>query len=139
MRVFWTNMAFGILAAWIIWRQVAPVFGVRRVSAQRVASWLREDPVPVLVDVRHRGEFESGHIATAQSIPLREIRARLAEIPRDRTVVLVCRSGYRAMQAYHILQRRGYTNHFVLTGGMLGWQARRHSRGEEDHGVLHGS
>jgi rhodanese-related sulfurtransferase len=45
----------------------------------------------VLVDVRPREEFEAGHIAGARSIPLEELRERLAELPADREIVAYCR------------------------------------------------
>jgi rhodanese-related sulfurtransferase len=45
----------------------------------------------VLVDVRPREEFEAGHIAGARSIPLEELRQRLAELPADREIVAYCR------------------------------------------------
>jgi sulfur dioxygenase len=77
-----------------------------------------------VVDVREPDEWAGplGHIAQAQLIPLGELAARIAEIDRERPVVMVCRSGARSAQAVVILQRAGFTRVANLAGGMMRWR-----------------
>lgn len=76
----------------------------------------------VLVDVRTREEFASGHIAGAVNIPLDQISARLSEFPTDKPIVLYCRSGNRSDQAAAILNNAGYQGIYDL-GGVINWTA----------------
>ncbi|MCB9794606.1 MAG: rhodanese-like domain-containing protein [Alphaproteobacteria bacterium] len=62
-----------------------------------------------LVDVRTAAEFGSGHLQGALNIPVSELSRRLGEVPRDRDVVVYCRSGGRSAQAAVILQGAGLT------------------------------
>lgn len=119
-----TNIAFGLLAFWLIWRQVAPIIGTRRISAEKTAEALASGLITV-VDVRTAEEYFRGHIPQSESIPLAEIRQRCQQLDRTKPIVLVCRSGYRAMQAFHILKRRGFRNHAVVSGGMIAWESMR--------------
>lgn len=76
---------------------------------------------PFILDVRQPDEFKGGHIAGAKLIPLSELQSRLAELPADREIVCVCRSGSRSGVATSQLNRAGYTA-LNLRGGMMGWQ-----------------
>jgi glyoxylase-like metal-dependent hydrolase (beta-lactamase superfamily II) len=78
----------------------------------------------VLLDVRSRLEFESSWIDGAANIPLEELDARLDEIPEQREVVVVCRTGVRATIAAEALARGGRRAR-VLEGGMLAWRRAR--------------
>ncbi len=90
------------------------------------ADWVAEHQGEVRVlDVRQPEELrgELGYIAGMQHIPLGELRARLAEVPKDRPVVAVCRSGRRSAQASLILESGGYAQVANLSGGMIQWCA----------------
>ena len=76
-----------------------------------------------LIDVREPREYAGGHAAGARNIPLGQVGARLAEIPADGPVLLICRSGSRSGQAQDILQGQGRTNTYNVTGGTAAWQA----------------
>lgn len=78
-----------------------------------------------VLDVREPKEWdgELGSIADAQRIPLGELRARLAEVPRDRPVVVLCRSGRRSAQGTLMLLGAGVDRVANLSGGMLRWRA----------------
>jgi rhodanese-related sulfurtransferase len=73
-----------------------------------------------LLDVREPVEWTAGHIEGAQHIPMNDVPARLAEIPQDAEVVVVCKGGGRSAQvtAYLAEQGRQAVN---LSGGMLAW------------------
>ncbi|MEI7645049.1 MAG: rhodanese-like domain-containing protein [Chloroflexales bacterium] len=76
-----------------------------------------------LLDVRTPEEFrQDGHVAAATLIPLNELDSRLSEIPTDKPIACICRSGNRSTTACTDLAARGYTVTNV-TGGMHAWGA----------------
>jgi sulfur-carrier protein adenylyltransferase/sulfurtransferase len=75
----------------------------------------------VLVDVREPGEVEVCALDDSHNIPLQDLPHRLQEIPKDRPVVLMCRSGVRSARAWQILRESGYEDIYNLTGGILAW------------------
>jgi adenylyltransferase/sulfurtransferase len=75
----------------------------------------------VVIDVREPHEWNAGHLEQAQHIRLSEIPNRLAEIPRDRDVIMVCRSGARSENARQFLAHNGYTRVKNMVGGMMRW------------------
>ena len=82
-----------------------------------IAHWEAVDGQLVL-DVRHEPELAVERAPDAIHIPLEELRSRLDELPRDREVLVVCRSGQRAYSATRILLQHGFDAR-VLSGGML--------------------
>lgn len=73
-----------------------------------------------LLDVREQDEWDAGHIEGSQHIPLGELGARLAEVPRQRVVVAVCRSGSRSDRAAKGLRLSGFQAE-NLDGGVTAW------------------
>ena len=71
-----------------------------------------------ILDVRNPQELAVEQVPGAVNIPLPELRARLDEIPRDREILVFCRSGQRAYYATRILLQHGYRVR-NLAGGML--------------------
>ena len=89
-------------------------------------QWVEEHQGEVTVlDVREPAEFEGplGHIPGALLIPLGTLVERIAEVPRDRPVVAVCRAGGRSAQATVLLRKAGFERVANLPGGMLRWRA----------------
>ncbi|MFN5060932.1 MAG: rhodanese-like domain-containing protein [Chloroflexota bacterium] len=94
------------------------------ISAQELEALRTSKEKPFILDVRSSQEFkQDGHIAGATLIPLSDLPNKLKQVPTDRTVVCVCRSGARSSTAYGILKQAGYTNIRNLSGGMMGWQS----------------
>lgn len=91
------------------------------VSVQQAAE-LR-DQGAFLLDVREPEEWAAGHIPGATLIPLGELQSRLAEVPRDQTVVVYCRSGNRSVAGRQILKDGGFTNVASMSGGIQAWVA----------------
>jgi rhodanese-related sulfurtransferase len=79
-----------------------------------------------VLDVREPDEFAGGHIAGATLIPLGQLAARVDEVPRDRAVVVVCRTGHRSAQGRDVLLSAGFTAVTSMTGGMTEWIAAGH-------------
>jgi NADPH-dependent 2,4-dienoyl-CoA reductase/sulfur reductase-like enzyme/rhodanese-related sulfurtransferase len=71
-----------------------------------------------LLDVRQKPELAVEHVPDAVNIPLGELRARLDELPRDREIHVICRSGQRAYYATRMLVQHGFDAR-VISGGML--------------------
>lgn len=76
---------------------------------------------PVVVDVREPYEFAAGHAAGAILIPLGDLSARLAEVPLETPVYVICAAGGRSLQGAAFLERNG-VEAVNVTGGMTAWQ-----------------
>ena len=76
----------------------------------------------LLLDVREPSEWQAGHAPQARHLRLSQLEKHLGDLPTDRPIVTVCRSGRRSGIAANTLTRHGYqaTN---LTGGMNAWAA----------------
>jgi glyoxylase-like metal-dependent hydrolase (beta-lactamase superfamily II)/rhodanese-related sulfurtransferase len=104
------------------WGPVARTYaGIFEISPEWVAR--HRDEVHVL-DVRDPVEWdgELGHLAGAQLIPLDDLRARVAEVPADKPVVVVCQTGRRAAMGTVILAKAGRERVANLAGGMVRWR-----------------
>ena len=75
----------------------------------------------VLLDIRTVGEFHSGHIRYAMSIPVDELDKRLSEIDHNKKLVIYCRSGKRCLRALPMLTEEGSEEVMVLEGGIERW------------------
>ena len=85
---------------------------------------VRHGEVTVL-DVRPSEEYRAGHIPGALSVPLPELRKRLAELPKKREVVAYCRGPYcvMAIEAVELLRKKGFKAH-RMEQGVADWRAR---------------
>lgn len=111
------------LPAEVAWGPVVRTYaGVATIEPEWVAAHLAEVTV---LDVREAEEYrgELGHVPGARLIPLGELRARVAELPADRPVVTVCRSGGRSAQAALILEKAGVGRVANVSGGMVAWSS----------------
>ena len=75
----------------------------------------------LLVDVREPGEYAELHAQGAHLLPLSELESRFGELPRDRPLVMICRSGARSARAGEYLRAQGYGDVVNLAGGTLAW------------------
>jgi rhodanese-related sulfurtransferase len=80
-------------------------------------------PEAYLLDVREPDEWAAGHAPGAHHVPMMEVPARMAEVPADAEVVVVCRSGGRSGQVTSYLMGNGWDNVRNLDGGMQSWAA----------------
>jgi adenylyltransferase/sulfurtransferase len=74
-----------------------------------------------VLDVRNPNEFAICRIPGTVLLPLPELPVRVAEVPKDREVIVHCKSGMRSAKAIEFLKAHGYTKLVNLTGGILGW------------------
>lgn len=73
-----------------------------------------------IVDVREAYEYKGSHIKGSVNIPLSRLRSSITEIPKDKPVYLLCRTGQRSYNAVMALQNLGYDNVYNITGSFLG-------------------
>lgn len=97
--------------------------GLEPVSRKELLRRMREGLVTV-IDTRPAEEFAAGHLRGARNMPLRELRRRLRELPRDQEIVAYCRGAYCVLsyEAVAELRRRGFKA-FRLEEGYPEWRA----------------
>ena len=86
-----------------------------------VQEKLKNGNRPFLLDVREKQELQEGYISGAKLIPLRQLSSHIKELPKDREIVCVCRSGNRSRVAARQLIAAGYSAS-NMKGGMLAWR-----------------
>jgi rhodanese-related sulfurtransferase len=77
---------------------------------------------PVVIDVREPDEYAEGHVPGAELVPLRTVPQRMAELPADQPVYLVCAVGGRSAQAAGFLAARG-VDAVNVDGGTHEWMS----------------
>ncbi len=78
----------------------------------------------LLVDVRSKAEFDSGHILEARHVPQEEVAQAAETLKRfkDKVVIVCCESGMRSGAASRVLQAQGFAKVVNLRGGLQGWR-----------------
>lgn len=87
--------------------------------SERIASGDRDI---YLLDVREPREWDAGHLEGAAHVPLQQVPSRMNDFPRDREIVVYCRSGARSANAQQFLKANGIANVRNLIGGVLAWK-----------------
>jgi len=98
--------------------------GLEEVHGEELIRRVRSGEVTIL-DVRPVEEYEAGHIPGAISMPIADLKARWADLPKDRDIVAYCRGPYcvMAVDAVALLRRKGFKAH-RLEQGVADWRAR---------------
>ena len=86
-----------------------------------LSTILQSEVAPFLLDVREPNEFAICKIYNAVLIPLSQVALRICELPRDREIVVYCRSGWRSADATAYLLEQGFSHVKNLVGGILRW------------------
>ncbi|MEG1481088.1 rhodanese-like domain-containing protein [Clostridium sp.] len=94
---------------------------MNQISTNKLKSLINENSKTLIIDVRDKVEFEFEHIPSAKNIPLSDIEDYSDEIPTDKPVYLICKSGNRSAHATSLLEDLDITNVFNVRGGMLCW------------------
>ena len=77
---------------------------------------------PLLLDVREYPEFAGGHLAGSRLLPLAQLETRAPDLPQDREIVLICRTGRRSAEAAEKMRRLGFERVGELKGGIMNWE-----------------
>lgn len=96
---------------------------MRHLSALQLADWLadREQPAPLLLDVRQPWEFDTCHIEGARLLPMNDVPQQLAQLDTATSIVCICHHGARSLQVAAFLERNGFADISNLDGGMHAW------------------
>ncbi len=117
----WIWVGLGILVvviAGIFLFSPKPTQSVEITPAQAYARYQQGS---FFLDVRSQDEWDQFHVKGSTLIPLEELPDRLSELPRDKDIVVVCRSGHRSQSGTAILQKAGFTHVSSLSGGLNAW------------------
>lgn len=122
--------AWGLIAAVVVLvagiviyqsMQPASVSLPAEISVAQAAA--KRDQGAFILDVREPVEWQQFHIPGATLIPLGDLPNRLNEVPKDKEIVVVCRTGHRSAQGRDILLNAGFKTVTSMAGGVTQWQA----------------
>jgi rhodanese-related sulfurtransferase len=125
-RPRWTNLQIGSIAALIVviaagaYLLLRPRGGLPS-EVQASQAYAMYQAGATFVDVRTQAEWDQGHIARSLLIPLDELPNRLNELPRDKDIVVVCRSGTRSKEGATVLRQARFARVTCLSGGLQAW------------------
>ena len=99
------------------------VKGGKKITPQDLVSLTNQDAAK-LIDLRSPNEFADGHITGSINIPYADIEDRLHEIKlqEGKSLVLICDSGSQSANAGEVLNKSGYENTVILSGGIGAWK-----------------
>ncbi len=109
-------------AAVIVYELRLKALGVTNVSPPQAVRLINKGAV--VVDVRDRDQFVTGHLVNAKNFPLGDIESDRKRIDkyRNKTVLAVCDTGATSGKAANVLRGQGFENVFSLRGGLRAWQ-----------------
>ena len=102
------------------WAMLTASLPVREVGVEGLES---RPPEAGLLDVREPEEYAHGHVPGAVNLPQADLATRLAEVPRDRMVYLICQGGFRSLRAAQFLRQQGFEDVVSVKGGTEAWRA----------------
>ena len=97
---------------------------VPAMDVEKLREMMQSPTPPIVIDVREKKENDLCKIPGSVLIPVGELPQHLAQVPKDKPVVLHCHHGGRSGRATAFLMEQGYTNVFNLTGGIHAWSER---------------
>jgi hydroxyacylglutathione hydrolase len=100
-----------------------PTEHIPQVSPQELNQLITSASGAVLVDSRSTQEFKQINIPGFRNIPAPDIRQRHSELPKDKSIVIICGSGIRSSLAASLLQRNGFKDVINVAGGISGYAA----------------
>jgi len=107
----------------IVAANIRGVGPVARITVEELAAALGGQAPPAVIDVRLPAEYDAVHLAPSLLVPLDEIMRRRGELPRNRELVLLCRTGSRARLA--AAELAGFRTR-ILEGGLVAWREAGH-------------
>ena len=103
---------------------------IDQVRPSQLNDWLQaQDGAPLVLDVREDWELKTASIRAdgfeLRAIPMGEVPAHLAELPRDRPLAVLCHHGGRSQRVALFLEQQGYTRVANIAGGIDAWSQER--------------
>lgn len=75
----------------------------------------------IFLDVRSPEQFKAGTIPQARNLPGTDLSTKMASLPKDKPIIVVCDQGNSAARVASTLRKEGYTQAVVLEGGLRAW------------------
>jgi rhodanese-related sulfurtransferase len=133
LSVWWGFAGLGVIALvvvlWVIF-QFSSRSVFRQVSAAEAHKLILEhknDPDFIVLDVRTPEEFAQGHLPEKTPMNLDfyapDFRERLAQLDREKTYLVYCRTGHRSGETVNFMKELGFRRVYDLQGGILAWQS----------------
>lgn len=98
------------------------------VSNDKLIKKLEANEDVVVLDVREPAEYAFGHIPNAVSIPFGDLENRVSELDKNKTILVVCRTGNRSDMASQALSDKGFENVWNVVPGMSEWNGPTESK-----------
>ena len=95
--------------------------GVPSVTVQQAADMSGDDVGALIIDVREPNEYAQIRAKGAVLLPLGQLHGRMRDLPRDRELLLMCRTGGRSANAVKYLAANGFENATNVSGGIMAW------------------
>ena len=109
---------------------------VSRIDVDQAAQRLEvpEAERPLVLDVREAYEHDAVRVPGSLLVPLSEFAQRIADVPADRPLLVMCAAGRRSLVAADFLQRAGHRDVASVDGGIVAWERAGHpvERGAPD-------
>lgn len=94
---------------------------VKEIEATELQSRLASGDDIAVIDIRSDAEVAQGVLPEAEHLAMHMIPLRINDLPKDKDIVLYCRSGARSYHACNFLSQQGVTNVLNLRGGIIAW------------------
>ena len=94
---------------------------VKEIESTELKNRLEAGEDIVLLDIRSDAEVRQGVLPKAEHLPMHLIPLKMQDLPKDKDVVLYCRSGARSYHACAFLAQQGIDNAYNLRGGIIDW------------------
>ena len=94
---------------------------IKEIDSSELKNRLDAGEDIVLLDIRSEAELRQGILPDSEHLPMHLIPLKIQDLPKDKDVVLYCRSGARSYHACAFLAQQGVDNVINLRGGILGW------------------
>lgn len=116
----WMWWALGAVVLLLLLKPKVPADA--KLSPQDVKDAMENQKDLQLIDVRTSGEYGGGHLRGAKNISLDRIGAHLADLSKEKPLIVYCRSGQRSASALKTLRDAGFSQAKHLQGGIGAWQ-----------------
>ena len=94
---------------------------VKEIDSTALKDRLSSDNGLYLLDIRSDAEVVHGMLPRSSHLPMQLIPVRMSDFPKDKAVILYCRSGARSYHACIYLMQQGFDNVINLKGGIIDW------------------
>lgn len=119
-RLNLARIGFDNVLGYIVAKSLTRTEKLPQISVEELKASLKNDG-PLVLDVRTPTEWKSEHIDGAKHLPLSAFARPALDLPKERSIAIICGSGYRSSIAASLLQARGYKDLANVTGGMTAY------------------